>query len=257
MSDVRRTLHDLASLTARVGVGGIFFATGWDRLEAGLNATGDQFAQLGAPAPHVWAAVTMLTELIGSVLLAAGIAVPVCSLLLFAEALAVFVVGGGDEGLALTGGDVRLIVALGAASFLLAVGGAGRISVDHMVVIKRRETGAADDRAGGERAGDVPASAPATGGENNPGRAGPAEPIEGGGSGESGDPGESGGREAERADAGEPAAASGTGETAKRSRGRSRSTRAEQPDDADGGDTPQPGDALVAGRRTPRSGKSR
>ncbi|PZG37484.1 hypothetical protein C1I98_25295, partial [Spongiactinospora gelatinilytica] len=123
MSDVRRTLHDLASLAARLGVGGIFFATGWHKLEAGLTQTAAQFATLQAPAPQVWAAVTMLTELIGGALLVAGLVVGPCGLLLFAEALAVFVIASGDQSLPLTG-DVDLIIALGAASILLAVGGA-------------------------------------------------------------------------------------------------------------------------------------
>ncbi|KAB8183156.1 DoxX family protein [Microbispora catharanthi] len=144
---MKRTLHDLASLAARMGVGGIFFANGWQKLEAGLNATADQFTALQAPLPHVWAPVTMLTELVGGALLIAGLAVPVVGLLLFAEALAVFVVTAGDSGLPLTGGDIELIVALGAASVLLAVTGAGRISVDHMVVIKRREAEAAGEFA--------------------------------------------------------------------------------------------------------------
>ncbi|WP_204048776.1 DoxX family protein [Microbispora siamensis] len=137
-----------------MGVGGIFFANGWQKLEAGLNATADQFTALQAPLPHVWAPVTMLTELVGGTLLIAGLAVPIVGLLLFAEALAVFVVTAGDTGLPLTGGDIELIVALGAASVLLAVTGAGRISVDHMVVIKRREAEAA-----GEFAADAEADA--------------------------------------------------------------------------------------------------
>ncbi|MGV9778689.1 DoxX family membrane protein [Streptosporangium sp. NPDC003464] len=152
---MRRTLHDLAALAARLGVGGIFFANGWHKLEAGLTATGDQFATLGAPAPGVWAATTMLMELIGGALLVAGLAVPACGLLLFAEAVAVFVLASGDQGLPLTGGDVNLVVALGAASILLAVGGAGRLSVDHMVVIKRREAEAAEDFAAEAEADDV------------------------------------------------------------------------------------------------------
>ncbi|MEV4294194.1 DoxX family protein [Microbispora rosea] len=151
---MKRTLHDLASLAARMGVGGIFFANGWQKLEAGLNATADQFTALQAPLPHVWAPVTMLTELVGGTLLIAGLAVPAVGLLLFAEALAVFVITAGDSGLPLTGGDIELIVALGAASVLLAVTGAGRISVDHMVVIKRREAEAA-----GEFAADAEADA--------------------------------------------------------------------------------------------------
>ncbi|GAA3127521.1 DoxX family protein [Streptosporangium carneum] len=152
---MRRALHDLASLAARLGVGGIFFANGWHKLEAGLTATGDQFATLGAPAPGAWAATTMLTELVGGVMLVAGLAVPACGLLLFAEAVAVFVVASGERGLPLTGGDVNLIVALGAASILLAVGGAGRLSVDHLVVIKRREAEAAQDFAAENEANDV------------------------------------------------------------------------------------------------------
>ncbi|RBQ19782.1 hypothetical protein DP939_13810 [Spongiactinospora rosea] len=157
MSDVHRTLHDLASLAARLGVGGIFFATGWHKLEAGLTATAGQFATLQAPAPQVWAAVTMLTELIGGALLVAGLVVGPCGLLLFAEALAVFVIASGDQSLPLTG-DVDLIIALGAASILLSVGGAGRLSVDHMVVIKRREAEEADDFAADAEADHVLAS---------------------------------------------------------------------------------------------------
>lgn len=152
---MRRTLHDLASLAARLGVGGIFFANGWHKLEAGLNATAEQFTTLGAPGPYVWAATTMLTELIGGALLVAGLAVPACGLLLFAEALAVFVLASGETGLPLTGGDAKLIVALGAASILLAVGGAGRLSVDHMVVIKRRDAEAAEEFAAETEADDV------------------------------------------------------------------------------------------------------
>ncbi|WP_182876534.1 DoxX family protein [Microbispora sp. H10670] len=151
---MKKTLHDLASLAARMGVGGIFFANGWQKLEAGLNATQAQFTELHAPVPYLWAAVTMLVELVGGTLLIAGLAVPAVGLLLFAEALAVFVVTAGDTGLPLTGGAIELIVALGAASVLLAVTGGGRVSVDHMVVIKRREAEAA-----GEFAADAEADA--------------------------------------------------------------------------------------------------
>ncbi|KAA9380901.1 DoxX family protein [Microbispora cellulosiformans] len=151
---MKKTLHDLASLAARMGVGGIFFANGWQKLEAGLNATQAQFTELHAPVPYLWAAVTMLVELVGGTLLIAGLAVPAVGLLLFAEALAVFVITAGDAGLPLTGGAIELIVALGAASVLLAVTGGGRVSVDHMVVIKRREAEAA-----GEFAADAEADA--------------------------------------------------------------------------------------------------
>ncbi len=155
---MRRTFNDVAALAARVGVGSIFFANGWHKLEAGLVATGQQFGEQGAPAPAVWAATTMLTELIGGALLVAGFAVPVCGILLFAEALAVFAIANGDQGLPLTGGDTKLIVALGAASILLAVVGAGRLSIDHVVVIRRRETVDPEDAATDREAEAVIAS---------------------------------------------------------------------------------------------------
>lgn len=147
MSPVKKTFIDLATLAARIGVGGIFFANGWAKLRAGLDATETQFLQLDAPIPSFWAAATMLIELLGGTLLIAGLAVPVVGVLLFAEALAVFILAAGDTGLPLTGGSVQLVVALGAASVLLSVNGGGRLSVDHMVIIKRRDAEAADEIA--------------------------------------------------------------------------------------------------------------
>ncbi|MFF0249122.1 DoxX family membrane protein [Streptosporangium sandarakinum] len=176
---MRQTLRDLAALAARLGVGGIFFANGWHKLEAGLTATNDQFTSLGAPAPGIWAAATMLIELVGGVLLVAGLAVPACGLVLFAEAAAVFAVTTGEHGLPLTGGDVSLVVALGAASVLLAVVGAGRLSVDHLLVMRRREAEAAQDFAAEAEADDViaalrePESARDTGASGTAGAAGP------------------------------------------------------------------------------------
>ncbi|MEV7965627.1 DoxX family protein [Sphaerisporangium sp. NPDC088356] len=165
---MRRTLQDLASLAARLGVGGIFFANGWHKLEFGLTATSEQFAKMDAPGPGIWAATTMLIELIGGALLVAGLAVPACGLILFVEALAVFVLVSGDTGLPLTGGDINLIVALGAASVLLAVVGAGRLSIDHLVVIRRRDAEAADEMAADAEADDVISSWRETSRETTP-----------------------------------------------------------------------------------------
>lgn len=152
-STVKQVLRDLAALVARVGVGGIFFANGWTKLEDGLTATGAKFLQHGAPAPGAWATVTMLTELIGGALLIAGLAVSVTGLILFSEALAVFIVATPIN--PITGNELIL---LGTSSLLLAVVGAGRLSVDHMVVIRRRESEAASEFAADAEADRVLAS---------------------------------------------------------------------------------------------------
>ncbi|NUR83019.1 MAG: DoxX family protein [Nonomuraea sp.] len=150
---MKQVLRDLAALVARVGVGGIFFANGWTKLEDGLTATGAKFLQHGAPAPGAWATVTMLTELIGGALLIAGLAVSVTGLILFSEALAVFLVATPIN--PITGNELIL---LGTSSLLLAVVGAGRLSVDHMVVIRRRESEAASEFAADAEADRVLAS---------------------------------------------------------------------------------------------------
>nr|SBO99432.1 hypothetical protein BN4615_P8948 [Nonomuraea gerenzanensis] len=134
-------------------MGGIFFANGWTKLEDGLKITGAKFLEQGAPAPGAWATVTMLTELIGGALLIAGLAVSTTGLILFAEAMAVFLVAPPLNPI-----TMNELILLGAASLLLAVVGAGRISVDHMVVIRRRESEAASEFAADTEADQVIAS---------------------------------------------------------------------------------------------------
>ncbi|MEO3873055.1 DoxX family membrane protein [Nonomuraea sp. B12E4] len=150
---MKQVFRDLAALVARVGVGGIFFANGWTKLEDGLKITGAKFLEQGAPAPGAWATVTMLAELIGGALLIAGLAVSTTGLVLFAEALAVFVVAPPLNPI-----TMNELILLGAAALLLAVVGAGRVSVDHMVVIRRRESEAANEFAADTEAERVIAS---------------------------------------------------------------------------------------------------
>ncbi|GII79870.1 hypothetical protein Sru01_48520 [Sphaerisporangium rufum] len=260
-------MRDLASLAARLGVGGIFFANGWHKLEYGLTATGDQFARMDAPAPAVWAAATMLIELIGGALLVAGLAVPACGLVLFAEALAVFALVSGDTGLPLTGGDINLIVALGAASVLLAVVGAGRLSVDHLVVIRRREAEAEDEMAADKEADDVisswreasrPAPADAVADADGPA----TNPIPRTGTGKTSRAGAAGAPSTagEPAGAGEPAAATGPRKARPRRPARTAepagttspagAAPADARPDAKPADAAPGQDRLVAGRRT-------
>ncbi|MFI6291855.1 DoxX family protein [Nonomuraea sp. NPDC050790] len=200
---------------ARVGVGGLFFANGWSKLQVGLLATGEEFAKQGAPAPGAWATVTMLTELIGGALLIAGLAVPVTGLVLFVEALAVFLIAPP-----LNPVTTNELIALGAAAILLAVVGAGRISVDHMVVIRRRESEAASEFAADNEADRVIASL----------REPYAPPIPA--------PAE------EEKEKEKPAAASE--DTTPHPRPRSRN-----------GGSDEPGDTLVAGRKKPSAARAR
>ncbi|MEV0619196.1 DoxX family membrane protein [Nonomuraea sp. NPDC050404] len=217
---MKQALRDLAALVARLGVGGIFFANGWAKLEDGLKITGANFQAQGAPAPGAWATVTMLSELIGGALLIAGLAVSVTGLVLFAEALAVFLVAPPLNPI-----TMNEIILLAAAALLLAVVGAGRVSVDHMVVIRRRESEAADEFAADTEADRVIASLrePET----------PPKPAP------------------EAAEEKKPAtekSPADTADTAPQPRVR---TKAAEPKQQGEEPSPAPGDTLVAGRKKP------
>ncbi|MEV0168029.1 DoxX family protein [Nonomuraea fuscirosea] len=230
---MKQVLRDLAALVARIGVGGIFFANGWTKLEDGLITTGAKFSQQGAPAPGAWATVTMLTELIGGALLIAGLAVSITGLILFAEALAVFVVAPPLNPISL-----NELILLGAASLLLAVVGAGRISVDHMVVIRRRESEAADEFAADSEADQVIASL-----------RDPDKPRDSSDKAEAASPAsesstsESSSKETESSKASE--------DTAPHPRPRSRSADTKRGEEPSPSPSPAPGDTLVAGRKKP------
>ncbi|MFI6504319.1 DoxX family membrane protein [Nonomuraea typhae] len=219
---MRQTFRDLAALVARVGVGGLFFANGWNKLQVGLNATGAEFARQGAPVPQAWATVTMLTELIGGALLIAGLVVSVTGLILFVEALAVFLIAPPLNPI-----TTNELIALGSAAVLLAVVGAGRISVDHMVVIRRRETEAASEFAADKEADQVIASLRDP---DQPRTPPAAQPEEGAPEAAAEDP-------PAQDDAPSPAAE----DTAPHPRPRRRTGGAGEP--------PAPGDTLVAGRK--------
>ncbi|MEU0570697.1 DoxX family membrane protein [Nonomuraea sp. NPDC005983] len=238
---MRQALRDLAALVARLGVGGIFFANGWTKLEVGLRATGEQFLSQGAPAPGAWATVTMLTELIGGALLIAGLAVPAIGLILFAEALAVFVVAPPLNPVSL-----NELILLGAASLLLAVVGAGRLSVDHMVVIRRRESAAASEFAADTEADAVIASlrdpdTPQLTAKTPSAQAEPSPPAS-----DEAKPSRSGAGKASRARGSQEPGATPE-DTAPRPRAR---PSGEEPAPAE---RPAPGDTLVAGRKKPAS----
>ncbi|WP_169577010.1 DoxX family protein [Nonomuraea coxensis] len=251
---MKQVSRDVAALVARLCVGGIFFANGWAKLEDGLKLTGAKFLEQGAPAPQAWATVTMLAELIGGALLIAGLAVSVTGLVLFAEALAVFLVAPPLNPI-----TMNELILLGAASLLLAVVGAGRVSVDHMVVIRRREAEAADEfaadhdaerviasfrdpdappRPDGEAGETVESHAPAAGQEQAPPKSPPKNPSK--------NPSKSPAESApESLPADPPPGSSAAEDTAPHPRPRAAAPeRSEEP-------TPAPGDTLVAGRKKP------
>jgi putative oxidoreductase len=140
---------DLVQLLARVAIGVIFLAHGWQKLNTmGLDRTEQAFSGMGIPAPAISSLFATFVELIGGALLIIGALVPLAGLLLFLNMLGALLLVHVDKGLFVDKGGFELVLALGAASLLLAAVGGGRYGVDGLLGRRRagRREGLLADR---------------------------------------------------------------------------------------------------------------
>ncbi|MFB4311881.1 DoxX family protein [Actinomadura sp. GTD37] len=145
-----RPLYDVVAVLARLGVGIVFMAHGWQKIEAGITATGRTFGDLGVPLPTAAAVYSAFVELLGGAALIAGLGLPVTGVLLFLDMAGAFVFVHADQGLFVVDeGTVRngyeLVLALGMASLVFAAGGGGRLTLDQWVIGKRLRRPADDE----------------------------------------------------------------------------------------------------------------
>lgn len=138
----RSLVYDVAAVLARLGVGVVFMAHGWQKIEAGVTATGESFDALGVPLPTAAAVYAAFVELLGGAALIAGLALPVTGALLFVDMVGAFLFVHADRGLFMVDGDraqngYELVVALGMAALLFAAGAGGRLTLDAWIVRKR------------------------------------------------------------------------------------------------------------------------
>ena len=128
------TLTDAAILLARVGLGAVFVAHGWQKFfTLGLGRVGEQFAAYGVPQPQVTVAVVAGVELIAGIALIAGILTPLAGILLGVDMAGAFYFVHATHGPFTTQNGWELVVALGVGSLLVAAVGAGRFSVDRVL----------------------------------------------------------------------------------------------------------------------------
>ncbi|SDT31166.1 DoxX family protein [Actinoplanes derwentensis] len=126
--------RDVALLIARVIVGIVFIAHGWQKFnEWGLDGTSAAFGQMGVPLPTVSAWFAAIIELAGGVALVAGLAVPLVSLLLAVNMIGAFLIVHITNGVFVADGGFELVAVLAAAALLFTVLGAGRYSIDRLL----------------------------------------------------------------------------------------------------------------------------
>jgi len=138
--------RDGALLLARVGIGLVFFAHGWQKLFTnGVDGTSAFFGQAGVPLPTLSAWFAAVVELLGGAALILGIALPAAALLLVVDMIGAFLFVHAGNGLFMEQNGFELVLTLGVASLVLAALGAGRFSLDHALV--RRVGGGSRDAA--------------------------------------------------------------------------------------------------------------
>lgn len=141
------TVRDITTLIARIGLGTIFMAHGWQKFsEWTLPGTADAFAQMGVPAAAIVGPTITFIELIGGALLILGALTPIVGVLLAADMLGAFALVHASAGVFIDGGGWELVAALGLGALMLAAAGPGRLSIDRLLF--RRKGGSAHGAQG-------------------------------------------------------------------------------------------------------------
>ncbi len=127
-------LRDIVLLVARLGLGVVLLTHGLDKLESGFGPTADGFAAMGIPMPEVAAGYALVAEIGGGALLIAGLLTPLAGLLVVGQMAGAFwYAHRGTEVLSSAGGW-ELVGVIGFLALVLAGTGAGRISLDRLIV---------------------------------------------------------------------------------------------------------------------------
>lgn len=124
-------LRDVVFFIARLGLGSVFVAHGWQKFdEYGLEGTTAAFDAMGIPAPKAAALCATAIELGGGVLLLLGLLTPLVGLLLAADMAGAWWFAHKGNGVFIEAGGHELVLALGVGALLCVATGAGRISLD-------------------------------------------------------------------------------------------------------------------------------
>ncbi|MFC0625707.1 DoxX family protein [Kribbella deserti] len=123
--------RDLVLLVARVGLGVIFIAHGWQKFKTnGLDGTTAGFTNMGIPQPQISAYFATFVELVGGAALIVGALTTLFGLLLTVNMAGAFLFVHRENGVFAADGGWELVAALGLLSLTLAVVGAGKFSLD-------------------------------------------------------------------------------------------------------------------------------
>ncbi|WP_214416780.1 DoxX family protein [Sphaerisporangium fuscum] len=121
----------IALLLARVAVGVIFIAHGWQKFATmGIGGTTKFFESIGAPLPGITAPLVAALELAGGVALVLGLLLPVFGTLLALDMIGAIALVHGANGLFADKGGFELVLALAALALAVGFSGGGLLAAD-------------------------------------------------------------------------------------------------------------------------------
>ncbi|GAB08534.1 hypothetical protein GOARA_012_00840 [Gordonia araii NBRC 100433] len=124
-------LRTPALLIARIILGVIFIAHGWQKFTNGLDATAQGFDGMGVPAPKLSAFFTTWLELIGGVALILGVLLPLFGTLLALTMFGAAYFAHWDNGFWAGDKGYEYVIALAAGVLAVGFANAGVVSIDH------------------------------------------------------------------------------------------------------------------------------
>ena len=128
---VSTPVQDLALLAARMLLGVVLIAHGWQKLdEQGIQGTAAGFDSMGIPAPLAAAYFATFVELVGGALLVLGLFTRLVGVLVVGNMLGAFWFTHRGTEVFVNEGGWELVAMIGALALGLAAVGAGRLSVD-------------------------------------------------------------------------------------------------------------------------------
>jgi putative oxidoreductase len=134
-------LSEGVHLVLRLVLALVFFAHGWDTVQnLGVAGTIDLQRASGVPLPEVAGPFTVYVELVGAPMLALGLATRPVAAALTGLMVGAIVFIHAPYGIFVENGGYELVLVLGAASALFAVGGSGRYGADGVVAARRART---------------------------------------------------------------------------------------------------------------------
>lgn len=123
----------IALLLARLALGFIFIAHGWEKLAvSGIAETATYLRSEGVPFPWLSALGTAILELVGGVALVLGLLLPVFGTLFVLDMLGAFIFVHANKGIFVSTDGFELVLGLAAASLAIAFTGGGALAVDNL-----------------------------------------------------------------------------------------------------------------------------